>query len=72
MKQALLNLLSNRYEDNIQNEYKKVCEEFSLLNNPSETLKAHMIKLNDLMENYTESNAYDLRNLISYNMIPIL
>ena len=69
-KNALYQLLSNRYElNNVQSSYEEVKK--NLPKNSSEEMNIHMDKLNDIMANYSDNKAYELRNLISYYMIPL-
>lgn len=68
---ALLKLLENRYDpEMVKSAYQEVIT--STPKNIDETLKAHMDKLNDLIDNYSQDQGYDLRNLISYHILPLI
>lgn len=72
LRTSLLFLLDSRYEEE---KAKKLYEDVKN-NTPdkvSTELKIHLEKLDDIMQNYnSQENGYDLRNLISYQIIPLL
>lgn len=70
-KIALLNLLDSRYDS------KEVAKSYQVVlshtpKNINETLQIHMEKLSDILDNYSEDRGYDLRNLISYHILPLI
>ena len=72
LRTSLLFLLDSRYEED---KAKKLYEDVknNIPEKISTELKIHLEKLDDIMQNYnSQENGYDLRNLISYQILPLL